>query len=562
MRLHSTGALEAERHAEQDARYAEGHDYDYVVIGSGISGLTVAALLANAGRRVCVLEAHDVPGGYGHSYEMGAFHFCAQIHYVWGCGPGEVVDTFLRKIGLDEELSFELFDADGYDHVVLPDGVRIRIPYGFDQLADNIEAAYRGSRPSVVRFLEIISRIHDEQRQLPGDARINVKHLLTLGWRLRHLLRYRNRTLQQVFDSCRLSVPVQAVFAANAGDLGSPPDELSVLAFAGLFGGYNRGAFYPTRHFRHYFDRLADFITEHDGCHIYYETAVARIDVTGDRVSAVETAGGKVFRAAQFICNADPQHTARALIGWEAIPSAYRKALSYEYSPGGIVMYLGLKDVDLERHGFGGFNVWHLPRWNMNEMWGAQLGGDLQDPWVFISTATLHSDERGVAPEGMHIMEIATVAGYNMFMRLKQDDRRSYRRLKYAVAEKMLDILEEHYVPGIRDHIAVKVVGTSTTNEDYVRAPYGNAYGSKLSTKNVNIGRLKAESPWPNFWWCNASSGFPGFFGTTATGMSLYSKLTGDQSLRSAPPTTEEMVSTARRRWARRDAGSRPTPTR
>lgn len=547
---HSTGALTPERHAEQDARYLEGHRYDYVIIGTGVSALTAAALLANAGKRVCMLEAHDVPGGYGHSFRMGDFYFCAQIHYVWGCGPGDTVDLFLEKIGLDAELTFEVYDPDGYDVVVLPDGVRVAIPYGFDRLADNIERAYPGSGPSVRRFLGIIERIHDEERRLRGDVAFTPWHVLTRGWRSRHLLRYRNKTLQQVFDECGLGREAQAIFSGNAGDLGCPPDELSVLAFAGLLGGYNRGAYYPTRHFKHYFDRIARFITEHDGCHIYYETPVSRIGLAGGRVSHVETEDGKTFTAGGFICNADPRHTARHLIGWDSIPRKFRKALGYDYSPAGIVMYLGLRDLDLRQHGFGSFNTWHLPRWDMNEMWNDQLAGDFTDPWIFISTATLHSGAAGVSPPGTHVMEVATVADYQSFRDLKTSDRRAYRRKKYAVAETMLDILEEHYIPGLRDHIAVKVVGSPTTNEDYVRAPFGNDYGSKLTTRNVNVGRLRAESPWPNFWWCNASSGFPGFFGTTATGLNLYSKLCDDPSVRRAGgPSTEEAIDFARRRW-------------
>lgn len=121
MKLHSTGALTPEDLERQDRRYAEGHSYDEVIIGTGISALTVAALLAQAGRRVCLLEAHDTAGGYAHTFSMGAYRFCAQIHYVWGCGPDDTVNAFLKRIGLDRELTFESMDPSGYDRVVLPD---------------------------------------------------------------------------------------------------------------------------------------------------------------------------------------------------------------------------------------------------------------------------------------------------------------------------------------------------------------------------------------------------------------------------------------------------------
>jgi|CXWL01.1.fsa_nt_gi phytoene dehydrogenase-like protein len=522
----STGALTPEVKASQDRLYASNPRYDAVIVGTGMAALTVGALLAESGQRVCMLEAHDLPGGYVHTFTYGEFAFCSQIHYIWGCGQGDRVWHFLKKLGLHDDITFEALDKDGYDHVILPDGKRVAIPYGYDRLAANIEAAYPGQGARVAAFTNILDRLTAEVSQLPPS--IKLWQIPTLGWRLRTLIRYLNKTLQQVFDECGLSREAQAVLIANAGNFMCPPKDLSILAYNGLFSGYNRGAYYPRKHFKYLISRLADFITSHEGCHIYYEQEVTGIATAGDQVESVQTHDGKVFRAATIICNADPQKMAET-IGLEKFPRSYQKPLKYEYSQTALTVYLGLKGIDLKEHGFGKHNTWHLEQWDMNETWAQEMRQDWSRPWVFLATPTLHTDEPGTSPPGGQILELATTANYDYFRELRDRDIRSYRQRKKEVEDKLIDIVEQHHVKDLRKHIALHVAGSPTTNEDFCWAPRGHSYGQHLTPKNMGLGRLKAKTPWKNFYWCNAAGGYPGVNGTIGTGMALYMQLTGDR---------------------------------
>ncbi|PIR45262.1 MAG: FAD-dependent oxidoreductase [Candidatus Vogelbacteria bacterium CG10_big_fil_rev_8_21_14_0_10_51_16] len=527
--------------------------YDYLFIGTGNSALTAASLLANAGKKVCMLEAHEYPGGYAHTFPWGDFQFCAQVHYIWGCNPpppghtqGGQIYEFLKKIGLERELTFELFDPDGYDRMAMPDGKIVGIPYGFNQLVDNIEEAYPGSRDSVRRFLNIIERIRYEMVRVP-DHQIRWWEYMAKGWRFLTLLKYKKKTLQEVFDECAVSKEAQAVLCAQAADFMLPPEKLSVFAFTGLFCGYGNGAFYPTKHYKHYFERIANFITEHRGCHIFYKSMVTGIEADGDHITKVHTKDGKTFTAREIVCNMDPQKAAE-MIGLEKFPDTWRKKLDYDYSGSSLMVYLGLKDFDFEKYGLSNGNVWHMEQWDMNKIWKEQGAGDFSKPFFFISMPTHHSTEPGVAPPGHQIMEVGTYTEYKEWKELHDTDYKAYEAKKNALGEQLLDLVEKHYVPDLRKHIVVKVVGSPTTNEEWVWAPKGTAYGEPCTPHQIGPRRLPQETPFKNFYFCNATAGYAGIYGTTSNGIRLYAKLTGDRFYDiTKGPTDKEFIEDTRK---------------
>ncbi len=53
----------------------ENKKYDTIVIGGGIAGLSSAAYLAKAGKKVAVFEQHNIPGGYYTSFTRNGVIF-------------------------------------------------------------------------------------------------------------------------------------------------------------------------------------------------------------------------------------------------------------------------------------------------------------------------------------------------------------------------------------------------------------------------------------------------------------------------------------------------------
>jgi len=539
MKKHSTGALTDEQKTIQNKLYQScidaGIEYDYLFIGTGNSALTCATLLANAGYKVCMLEAHDRAGGYVHSFTMGEYEFCAQVHYIWGCGKGGRVYEFLKRIGLEEEIEFDLFDPQGYDHMIMPDGIRVKVPYGWKELQSNIEQAYPRTT-GLDAFFKIVRAIRKETGALPRT--IHRRDYLLKGASFPTLMQYRQASVQDVFDACGVSLEAQTILTAQAGDFLLPPNKLSALFYVGLLGGYETGAYAPTRHFSYYVSRLTKFLAD-QGSDLYFEEQVTEINTHDGKISRVSTATGKVFTAKNYICGMDPQAAAQ-LIGWQHFPERHKAHLTYEYSDNGVMVYLGLKPgFDPAKYRLGNHNTWHCFDWDMNKMWEAGKNLDVEKAWLFISTPTMHSNN---APQAGHIVEIGTYMPYAPFRQAAEKSYDDYQALKMQIASKMIDLVAQHHIPDLNDHIAVKVVGSPTTSEDFCCAPFGNAYGSAMLAKDTTS-RLSAQTPFPNLYWCNASSGIPSIYGTVSTGSNLYMDLTGDEFYdpRTAP-TDEEFI--------------------
>jgi all-trans-retinol 13,14-reductase len=187
--------------------------------------------------------------------------------------------------------------------------------------------------------------------------------------------------------------------------------------------------------------------------------------------------------------------------------------------------------VDLRAHGFGNWNVWHYPSLDINATYRAQHEqDDLRDPWLFLSTPTLCSPHARTkhAPDGEQILEVITTCAFDPWAKRKQEGLAAYTARKNEVRDRMLAVVEEHYVPRLREHIVMRVAGTPTTNLHYVRAPQGAIYGSSLVPAHVDANRLGPRTPFSNLFLVGASASFPSVGGTIGGGNRLYTLLTGD----------------------------------
>src|SRR5215207_4847018 len=72
--------------------------YDVVVVGGGIGGLTVAALLSARGMNVCVLERQSQVGGCIARVEFAGYDFEPGMGLYTSFGPGGIYEKLFAEL--------------------------------------------------------------------------------------------------------------------------------------------------------------------------------------------------------------------------------------------------------------------------------------------------------------------------------------------------------------------------------------------------------------------------------------------------------------------------------
>lgn len=500
--------------------------FDYVIIGSGVGGLFTGALLASSGYSVCILEKHSKIGGYGHSFYYKGYTFCAELHYLCNCGFNEDGGRFFRKVGLIDEIEFIPLNPAGYDRFFFP-SFNYNIVKGFDHNVELISREFPIHRSNLKKYYGLLTNIYDELFSLPID--FSLTKIISRPFAYINLIKYRNYVTSEVFNKFCFPLKIQSILSGQSGNLLLPPSMASFLVHACMVVGYDRGACVPKKSYEYMFNLVADYLKRKSRCEIQLSTNVVRLIQKKGKIKTAISEDGKEFHADKVIFNGDPKAILN-LIDHSLFPKKYLRKFDYDYSRSCMTLYIGLKNINLADYGFGNWNVWHYSHDDVNEVFRMALqNGSSSMPALFISTPSLHLKSENVAPLGCQQMVICTPCNYSFFKKLKMSSPHKYKKEKEKFKERILDIIEDKYIPNFRKHIDVILTGTPVTNEFFVNAPEGNAYGANLTPKNFNFGKVNYRTPINNLFFIGATVGIPSFAGGIHFSIKLVEKLTGEK---------------------------------
>ncbi|MCB1704214.1 MAG: NAD(P)/FAD-dependent oxidoreductase [Halioglobus sp.] len=481
-------------------RYRPGRldgDYDAIVIGSGIGGLTTAACLSKAGKKVLVLEQHYTAGGFTHSYARNGYEWDVGVHYIGDVGSRRSMTRKLYDFITDGELQWAPM-ADNYDRFFFGTE-RFDVMAGRKQYVASLKQRFPAEEAAIDAYMERLAVVGKAINVLSVEKLLPAvpARLFKLA-RQRVLPAYLNRTTDEVLSELTDNAKLKAVLTGQWGDSGVSPRESSFIIHGLIAGHYMKGAYYPVGGASRMAETIIPII-QRGGGDVFTYADVEQILVKGNRACGVRMADGTEITAAAVISNAGVYNTFERLLP-ENISRrhGYTKRLRHvEPSIGHLGLYIGLREsaaqLDLPKT-----NFWIYPDEKHEENLAA-FAADAEAPFpaVYISFPSAKDPAWESRYPGTATIEIVAPAYFEQFARWKDQPwgkrGADYDAMKAHYTQRLLEVLYEK-LPQLRGKIDYCELSTPLSTDFFCYYRRGEMYGLKHDPQRFEQAWLRPKT--------------------------------------------------------------------
>jgi phytoene desaturase len=450
--------------------------YDVVVIGSGLGGVSAAALLAKHGQKVLLAERGDAPGGYAHAFKREKdgrkYLFDAAIHVI---PEGEFTEGLLDYLGVKDKAT--LVECDSLYGVVFPD-FRLNVPMGREEFVATHIEHFPHEAQAIRDFFGMLTKIFYEASALPFQ--ISMTDMGRAEAEFPNLFRYRTYSAGELIDEFIKDPHLKAVLGACWSYMGLPPSRLSCLHFSQLLNVIIDGSFYCKGSFQKLVDAFI-FALERDGGELVVNNPVEKILIEDGQVRGVTLAGGRQVRAPVVVSNADARETFDELVGEELLPRRFVGRLRrMKPSVSAFLIFAGTT-LDLAAQ-HAAHDNFLFTNWDHEQTYQDVM--QVKPGGMSFNVPTLI--DPSLAPAGEHSVILRALAPF--------DIGKPWRDERDRYAEEFLSISEKAF-PGFRDSITFYEAATPLVLERFTRNYQGACYGWEISPEQTGSGRLSHETP-------------------------------------------------------------------
>jgi len=459
--------------------------YDAIVMGSGMGGLTVAALLAKKGLKTLLLEKEKQVGGYVVSFKRDGVTCDATGAFVGGCQEGGDFYHLLKEIGAQEEIEFI-----PVHHIqnIYP-GFKVLLHQGgFDSYMEALLNLFPEEEKGLKAYLSLVKQIGQEVKSYAEMTRI--KKVL-FPFYFRHLVRFHKSTHKLILDHLFRGGEIK--MALHTLPATEPPSRLSFLFVATLISkALMEGVFYPKGGMGKISEAIATSFCRHGG-EIALQKEAERILVRGRRIEGVLTKEGTLFESPLVVSDINPNHLAKML------PLEFQKPLAkkrrgFEYSLSCFILYIAT-DCDLISLDLPYFTYLRFLSDLEEEDQMMRRGEIPNHPTMIVSIPTLL--DSALAPPNQHFVKVLVNVPYRYQEAWGKGDPEKYRRIKEDFSQKILHQLEIKFIPGLRNHLLFYEAATPLTLERYTGNEVGAMYGLASTPQQIGNLRPSYQTPLP-----------------------------------------------------------------
>ena len=442
-------------------------DFDAVIIGSGIGGLTCGAFLTQSGMRVLVLEKHTQIGGYTHSFKRRQFIFESAVHSV-PAGPDGLIFHLLRKLGLEN--SVKTIEHRSMYHSKWQD-FSYSVPVWCNDIIQKIGDDFPGQKTNFINMLDDMKEFYysflspvksDSLEETPGYKAF--------------ISKYMNRSFRDYVESFLSDERLRRVFYSQWPFGGSPPSHAPVAFYVLMFVVHAmEGSHYIEGGFSKLASALASVIKSGGG-EVRTRSAVTALRTKENRASELLLENGETISARLFVSNISPYLLHREIIDPQARSKIWLRRLNnLNPSVSSTAVYLGLNS-DISEIIPDNISFWFGN--NDNDIYDGILNNRSQqiDHLIFLqhpSTA---------------VEKTITILNF-----VKQSYSADWKQEKKKHAENMLSKAEELY-PGLRERISLTEIGSPGTFERYTGNTGGALYGFENTSHIYGEAKLPVKT--------------------------------------------------------------------
>jgi len=482
-------------------------EYDVIVIGGGMAGLSAGAHLASNGLNVLLLEQHHKVGGCASNFSRGDFTFETALHLMAGGGPGRNdrgLYTLLNLCGVYDKV--ELYELEDYYRSVFP-GVDVVIPNTWEGFEENLKAQWPEEADGIEEFHALCTGMYEDLVSVKdlfrytGMKAFFVKAQVPL--KQKTFFEYKDKTLQDLLDECFISEELKAVCGHAWVYYGPPPsDETAIIPMAATEALLNDGLWHIMGTSQNLSNAYAERIEELGGT-VKTGTLVTEIIIEDGLARGVVTEYGDVYTARYVVCNTDPHQMIFKLIGEENLPEDYVTRVK-ELTPANSLLgiYLGL-NIDLTALGYDDGEILYGSSLDADLVYDNMMSGDYENGAASISIYTNYGDPI-YAPPGKSVVVIDAYSDYDYWPK----DPEEYQKLKEEKAWEQIRLAAE-VIPELAnpEYVEEMVVMTPLTLEEYTMNYRGVIYGFYMSPEqwqkipnNTPIDNVFIAGNWTQGW--------------------------------------------------------------